>query len=276
MTKPHKYFLLLLLGLLLAAGSLISCENELDPIDRDMGIYGIYGALDLDEEVNYIRVKDLNAEFTEAATNIIDATVTFENLETGAVQTLSSDIIKWEDIFLHNFIVNGPIEPDNLYQVKVQRSDGVSVSIDTKSPTMPVPVPKPINQDCYTPIILTFEPTNGGTIELRVNIYGSHWGVPQVLTANEDQPNKITYEFTPKSRLEFVPLVGPFLRCYDKRNNKVRIAYAHFGPGSYEKFYSEDFKILESTDRFGTLYQDTLTFPIDTSRVCPQDCQPDE
>lgn len=45
----------------------------MDPIDQDTGIYGIYGALDLDNQVNYIRIKDLKAEFTEAATDTIDA-----------------------------------------------------------------------------------------------------------------------------------------------------------------------------------------------------------
>jgi len=269
----------LFIGLMLAGAMIAACDdNELDPIDRDTGIYGIYGALNLDDELNYIRVKDLKAEFTQAATDTIDATVTLENLESGAVQTLGSETLKWEDIYLHNFIVNGPIAPDTRYRVTATSLDGAEVAIETMTPTMPAPHILPINDDCYTPITITFDPSNGGTIVLRLGIQISFlfWRTEQVLQADPNTPEKITYTFTPREELRFIPGGFGDTRCYELRDDTFYIAYTHYGPGFYEKIENDPFDILASTDRLGALYQDTLTFPIDTSRVCPQDCQPDE
>ncbi len=278
MTKPHKKILLLLFGLLMATGLLASCENELDPIDRDIGIYGLYGVLDLNRQVNYIRVKDLNAEFTEAATDIIDATVTFENMETGSIQMLQSTKLEWDGIFLHNFIVNGPIAPDTRYRVTAERSDGAEVAIETLTPTMPVPQAKPINEDCHTPITVAFEPINGSTIGLKLGFLRGDtlWRVEQIVEANQQNSNRISYTFVPQDELDLFPPGNQTILCNELSETNVFVSYVHYSPGFYDKIKNDPFDILASTDRLGALYYDTLAIPIDTSRVCLQDCQPEE
>lgn len=279
MNKGYKSISSSVICMVLAAVLFVACdENELDPIDRDTGIYGMYGALDLNKQVNYIRVKDLNAEFTEAATETIDATVTFENLESGAVQTLGSETLKWEDIYLHNFIVNGPIAPDTRYRVKAERSDGVEVAIETLTPTMPVPQANPISEDCHTPITVTFEPTNGSTIGLKLGFLRGDtlWRVEQIVQADQQNSNRISYTFVPQDELDLFPPGNQTILCNELSESNVFVAYVHYSPGFYEKIKNDPFDILASTDRLGALYYDTLAIPIDTSRVCPQDCQPEE
>jgi len=263
---------------MLSVGLIASCENKLDPIDRDTGIYGMYGALDLNKQVNYIRVKDLNAEFTEAATENINAMVTFENLETGSIQTLESSKLEWEGIFLHNFIVNGSIEPDTRYRVTAERSDGVEVAIETLTPTKPVPEASPINQDCYTPVTVAFAPTNGSTIGLKLGFLRGDtlWRVEQIVQADQQNRNRISYTFVPQDELDLFPPGNVTIKCNELSESNVFVAYVHYSPGFYEKIENDPFDILASTDRLGALYYDTLEVPIDTSRVCPQDCQPDE
>ncbi len=279
MNKGYKSISSSVICMVLAAVLFVACdENELDPIDRDTGIYGMYGALDLNKQVNYIRVKDLNAEFTEAATETIDATVTFENLESGAVQTLGSETLKWEDIYLHNFIVNGPIAPDTRYRVKAERSDGVEVAVETLTPTMPVPQANPISEDCHTPITVTFEPTNGSTIGLKLGFLRGDilWRVEQIVQADQQNSNRISYTFVPQDELDLFPPGNQTILCNELSESNVFVAYVHYSPGFYEKIKNDPFDILASTDRLGALYYDTLAIPIDTSRVCPQDCQPEE
>lgn len=254
---------------------IIACDNTLDPIDKETGIYAIYGFLDLDEEINYIRVRDLNAPFTAEATQDIDAVVTLENLESGTTQILESTVMEYEGVFLHNFQVNGKISSDTQYRLTAKRSDGVTVSVLTTTPTMPEPSVVPTNQDCYIPIDVKFEPTNGGTIVLRVGfqIGFEYWLSPQVLKTNEENPEeKISYTFTPREQLALVPGTGGNLSCHDMRDDNFYINYIHYSPGFYEKISNDPFDILASTERFGALYEDTLFIPIDTSRVCPQDC----
>lgn len=256
---------------------IIACDNTLDPIDKDTGIYAIYGALDLNKETNYIRVKGLKAPFTAEATRNIDAAVTLENLRLGTKQVLEeSAVMEYEGIFLHNFEVTGKIIPDTRYRLTAKRSDGVTVSVITATPTRPPPSATPINQDCYTPITVEFEPVKGGTIVLRVGYpftINGHWNPAQVLKADENASGgKITYTFIPNEQVRFVTGTGGKLRCHHLDGTNFYISYFHYGPGFHEKIINDPFNILASTDRFGAFYADTLVIPVDTSRVCPPDC----
>ena len=256
----------------LAVALLSGCEANLDPIDRDAGLYGIYGALDLNKQTNYIRVKDLNAELTGEATDTIDATVTLENLETGLVDTLPSTRLEFEDIYLHNFIVNGTISPDTPYRVTAERSDGARTTIETLTPTRPVPVAGPENQDCNTPITVAFNPTNGSAIVLRIGIpYASrlgpiYWGSPQELKSNTNQEDNLEYTFTPRVQVDVIPPIltnGQDLECTDLHDDEFLISFTHYSPGFYEKIENDPFDIRSSTDRFGAYYRDTLSVAVD-------------
>lgn len=261
------------LFLIIAATLLVGCDdNTLDPIDRDRGLYGIYGALNLNNEVNYIRVKDLNAGLTAEATDTIDATVTLENLETGVIDTLPSTRLQFEDIYLHNFIVNRPISPDTPYRVRAERSDGKSTSIETLTPTMPVPVAGPENQACNTPVTVTFDPTNGGTIILRIGIPFEtrlgpiYWATPQELKDDASGQGNIEYTFSPEVQVDVIPpslTNGRDLECTDLNDDEFLISFSHYAPGFYEKIDDENFDIVKSTDRFGAFYRDTLAVTVD-------------
>ena len=253
----------------------VGCEAELDPIDRDAGLYAIYGALDLNKQINYIRVKDLNAELTESATDTLDALVTLENIETGVTDTLPRNRIPFEDIYLHNFIVNETISPDTPYRITARRSDGAQTSIETLTPTRPVPLAEPENQDCSTPITVTFDPTNGGTIVLRMGIpFESvlgpiYWATPQVLEQESEQANRITYTFTPQVQVNLIPgsvTNGQDLDCTDLDDDVFMISYTHYSRGFYEKIENDPFDIRASTQRFGAYYRDTLAVTVDISQ----------
>lgn len=250
----------------------IGCEANLAPIDRDAGLYGIYGALDLNRQTNYIRVKDLNAELTGDATDTLDAIVTLENLESGAIDTLPRTRLEFEDIYLHNFIVDNPVDPDTPYKITAERSDGAQTSIETLTPTMPEPIAEPENRDCSTPVTVTFEPTNGSTIVLIMgipfeNLFGPiYWATPQVLREASGESNKITYTFTPRTQVDVIPgsvTNGLDLDCTDLDDEDFMISFSHYSPGFYEKIENDPFDIRASTERFGAYYRDTLSVTVD-------------
>jgi len=260
-----------------------SCDNSIDPLDKETGIYAIYGVFDLNEPTNFIRIRDMNVPFTAEATREIDADVTLENLQTGSILMLESERQQYEDIYVHNFMYINEVIPDTEYQLTVEGSDGAAVNITITTPTMPAPQANPLNQNCHVPIDFELSPLNGSTVVLRVGLPPDYeegededdwsWGRQHVLKPGDDQsPGKIIFTFIPHEQVnQIVPFSNQ--NCWDHlHDGNIHVSYIHYGPGFYERISEEPFDIFGSTQRLGALYYDTLAIPIDTSRVCPQDC----
>jgi len=257
----------------------ISCDNSIDPIDRETGIYAVYGILDLNEQTNFIRVRDLNVPFTAEGTREIDAEVTLENLQTGSLQVLESERQQYEDIFAHNFVYNGEVIPETEYRLTVERSDGRAVTMTITTSTKPAPNVAPFNQNCHVPIDFELSPLDGSTVVLRVGFPDPDpdeewwWGREHVLKPNDPQsPGKVAFTFIPHEQVNEILLRGN-RNCRDTlHDGNIYLSYTHYGPGFYERISEEPFDIFGSAQRFGALYYDTLAIPVDTSPVCPQDC----
>ena len=122
--------------------------------------------------------------------------------------------------------------------------------------------------------LIEFSPTNGGKIVYRlgfgIGVGGIRFKSPHIL--KEDNPGSISFSFTP-----FYELRSFRRSCYTLHNTNIYIEYGYYGEGLYP--YEEvpttanPFNIFQSTQVLGAFYKDTLFFPIDTSKVCPQDCQ---
>jgi len=68
-------------------------------------------------------------------------------------------------------------------------------------------------------------------------------------------------------------VVNPDLRCGQAlQNGNIYLSYIHYSSGFHEQIENDPFDNLQSTQRFGALYYDTLAVPVDTSPICPQDC----
>ena len=272
MILPRSLHILFIVCL---AAALSGCDNSLEPINEETGIFAIYGFLDLKEQKQYIRVRDLNLPFTREATETIDATVTLHNLTLGTSTLLESERRAHQDVYQHNFLFSDSVFPDHEYRLVVERSDGVTVEAITRTPTMPEPVTEPMNQNCYVPIEFSKQPMNGGTIVLRVGLgptENSRWGAPQVL--RPDSLGRAAFTFIPDEQVSVIlPGTGLDRRCGDHLfADNIYISYIHYGPEFYERIANDPFDIFASTQRFGALYFDTLAVPVDTSPVCPPDC----
>lgn len=256
-----------------------SCDNSLDPLDRNLGIYSIYGFLDLDEETHFIRIRDLNAPFTLQATESIDASVSLQNLTQGTMDILESRVRVHQGANQHTFEYNREIIPEDEYLLTVERSDGMAVQIPIIAPTKPEPKVAPLNQNCYLPIEFEMDPVRGSTVELRVGVNLREpddppvyrWNIPIVLSAGNDQsPEAITYTFIPQNQLNELFIFQE--QCEERlKDGHIYISYIHYSPGFYEQLEIKPFDI-EDTHQFGALYFDTLAVPVDTRPVCPQDC----
>ncbi|WP_428235950.1 hypothetical protein [Gracilimonas sp.] len=270
--KFAAWFVFSLLALFIAG-----CDNSLEPLDKDTGVYSVYGTLDLNKDTNEIRVRDLNVPFTEEATTEIDATVTLENLNTGFEEALNFERFFEAGVYHHNFLVTQNIEANTAYQLTVTRSDGEQVTLTTTTPTYPAPVAEPVNEQCYTPVEVTFDPVYESTIAFFIefqarDVRKTRLG-PYVIRNNSESANEAaTYTFTPVDLMKMVPGTLGRYRCTDLVIPQFEFYYAHYSPGFYESIIDNPFDAFESTQRFGAYYEDQLIIPIDDSRVCPPDC----
>lgn len=258
------------------------CDSSMQPLDKENGIVGVYGMLDLNQAQNFIRIRDLNAPFTEEATRELNFDVTLQNLNTDFLEKLEPKRINFAGVYQYNFEVNQPINPDQSYKLEVLQPDGSVFTKTILSPTYPMPVSEPINQDCYTPIKVGFEPLNGSSIGYRIGFMLSSdttWSGTQFLVSEDSTTKELSFSFVPVDQLRVVPGSFGRFRCSDLINTNFFVSYSHYSVGFAEDFLINDFDVFKSTQRFGSYYEDDLAIPIDTSRVCPPDCiirEPDD
>jgi predicted small secreted protein len=265
-----KYPVLVAVLLVVCALWFTACDNTLEPFDQDIGIFSVYGVLDMNEETHYVRIREMSAPFTAEATRDMDATVFFDRPGTGDSEILESDVREYEGVFLHTYRIEGAIEAGTTYRLRVIRSDGVSVEAETTSPTYSVPVTDPENVRCHVPADVEFGPVNGGVFVLRVGTCRDDdcWGAPYILRPGENGGNGMyTFRFLGSEQLLLLSAGKPNSpRCGGGNIMNFYISYTHYAPGFYEQIENDPFDIQASFLRFGALYRDTLTIPVDMSR----------
>lgn len=133
MIRQSTYYALLFV--LLSGIFLISSCKEyiIDPIEEESGIYSFYGTLNVEEPINYVRIKDLNKEFLSGLTEF-EGSVTFEDIETGEITTLQDSIVNFGGNFTHNFIIEEQLKYNNRYLLKAISQDGEVVESVASTP----------------------------------------------------------------------------------------------------------------------------------------------
>lgn len=258
---------------IIAALVFTGCDNTINPLDEDRGHYSIYGALDLNSPSNYIRVKDLNAPLTAAATRELDVTVTFENLDNGDSDILEDSVVRFEEIYTHNFRVTLPVNPQTGYKVKVEGENGL-VSATATTPARAATNVIPEMEDCETPVNIAFEPVESLVhLEVSLGFYYNNnllWGRPD-LRQSTSNPNEIIARFTPLRYINDVldPMgEEPTYWCHELSDDKFEVEYTHYGPDFFEHTLSDTVNIPGGAGQFGAYYEDAFTFSIDTVNVC--------
>ncbi|NGP76141.1 hypothetical protein G3570_05830 [Balneolaceae bacterium YR4-1] len=275
---PTFFFLLFYTG----------CDNSIQPLDRENGVYSIYGALDLRDDMNFVRIKDLNRTLQQDTSGVIDATVIIEDLQSGVSDVMQDSIVAFDGVKTHNFYTGMEILPDTRYRVSVERSDGRTVSAEAETPSYSQTNVEPVMEDCLTPIHVTFDPVEE-RINLSLNIGFNYDGEIQWVPYRESigaGPGDInngekseTFTFIPKTVLdEFTGASNPFssgaeaIGCHQLDNDQFYVRYTHYGPNSFESATSDSIQIPRGTGRLLSLYKDTLNFRIDTVNVCWPNC----
>ncbi len=247
-----------------------ACDNTIEPFDDSSGIFSIYGVLDINQDVNYIRLNDLNTPLTEDSTEQLDAEVTLENLHTGEQEVLQDTVVRFDDAYVTNFRAEMDIEPATEYEIIAVRSDGASTR---STVTTPVETEASVNvtePDCTTLVQLSIYPIEDH-LEVRPFIgfkYQDemHWYVPRTndLMISEDT---MEITFTPQSALNgiFRPeFTGEYVYCHQLDTDEYYIRYQRFGPEWHDDS-ADSIAIEGGSGRFGGFVEETITRTLDTT-----------
>lgn len=268
--------------LIVAVASLISgCENNISVLDQETGLYSVYGALDINADTNYIRVRNLNTPLVGDSTRTLEATVTFENSRTGTSMVLEDSIVQFEGVYTHNFRTTADITPNTEYRVTVEHPDGRTAQATATTPAIAKTSVDPRGGDCETPIRITFDPVaSAGQLdpELGFNYGGTRRWTPTFRPQTTGvAPGQVFLQFTPKQLLDAVfkpdsPFGGKEVWCHELDSEDLYVRYTHFGPDFSEDSSSDSLNVPGGIGQFGGFYEDSFEFEIDTANVCAPFC----
>ena len=123
--NPFLIFPLLVFGMIVIYGCK---ERTINTFEEDAGFYSVYGALDAESDLNFIRIKNAQTPVALDSLNPFNGTVTIESLENETTAVLNDTIIDFSGYPTHNFILRENLQPKNSYRLTVTGPGGKSVS----------------------------------------------------------------------------------------------------------------------------------------------------
>lgn len=263
------------LGVVFIAGLLIAgCDNSLQPLNTEKGIYSIYGFIDVNADVNYIRIKDMNIPLVDDTTQTIDAAVTLTDLNTGASQVLQDSVVQFANVSTHNFRTTMDIQPETTYRIRVEGSDGRSVSATTTTPGIAQYNAEPTGEQCDTPITIRFEPVDEETLiilRLTFMLGGQQFGAQQLLQApvTGEYNGILTHRFSPLQLIRD-SVNDSDLHCWSMDTEYIEARYIHFGPDyefGGESNVSDSLTVPGGAGQFVGLLRNSFSIRIDTTEI---------
>ena len=126
--------------LLFCALALGACETEFEPFESGDLNFSMVGYIDAEADTQFVRVTDLQRPARPG--EALDATVTLENLATGAVTVLRDSVFEFRGgAFVHNVWTPEPVAENTPYRLSAQRAGGGTASATFRTPTIfPNPV----------------------------------------------------------------------------------------------------------------------------------------
>lgn len=143
----HKRFnCTFLLSSFLFISILISCNESFEPFEEDdQFFFSIYGFLDASADTQRVRIAPVRNEFNMLET-VPEMTVQLEDLETGAIETMSQTLVQFGQGFnAINVWTDMKVFPEKSYRLSARTADGKVSEVRVTTPK-PFPIPKLLTQ----------------------------------------------------------------------------------------------------------------------------------
>jgi len=265
--------------LFLISLSFAACDNTVDPLDEEIGIYSIYGALDMNSDLNYIRIKDLNIPLRDGEIVDFSGNATIENLSTHESRALGDTLVNFDGVYVWNFISDMPIEEETTYEVAVVNPEGRRVTATaTTLRRASIDVFNEM-QDCTTAVTATISPVLTGDVQAEIGFQydgNQFWtSIQPDIFGDQNDPDAMVYIFRPLDILDSVfnpssPFgsSGTRVWCHELQSDILDFRFIHTSPDFAGDAISDTLTIPGGAGSFGAYYRDNESFRIDLANVC--------
>lgn len=265
-------------------------------IDEETGLFSIYGALDMNKEINFIRIKDLNVPIENMSDQPLDVEVVLENLTDGTSEVLQDSVVIFDGVPTHNFYTTMEIPPRAEFRVTVMGEDGRTTSAMATAPDLADVHVEPEKPGCRTELEVEISSIELGNVSSQIALEydGMEWGWRGY---GHEFDESVTHIFRPQQLLDQIwkdwavnsfdcyvlCYEDPRPQCYQLDSDFWRVKYIHFGPDFNKADLPEDLSIPGGIGEFGIIRTEVIPFQIDSSRIipprqlpiyCPNGCPP--
>ncbi|MBO6537339.1 MAG: hypothetical protein JJ966_14035 [Balneolaceae bacterium] len=293
MIKSTTVFSAIILVLLI---TMASCDTErvINPFEESIGSYSVYGAVELNEDKNLIRIRDVSIPFlADSSVGYNDIDVSLKEVETGRNIGLRDTTINYNGNYTLNFIIQEDLQPRVAYTFEISyENEEIVYSTFTMPGVGTLRINRDPVQDCYHKVRFTWDNVLAPEYvlaEAGVNYNGqTFWGEVERVDEPDHVPgtNTMDMELTVRNLLVdiFPPPIGgegasntppefwkPEVECHQLDNNEIYIRYIHFGP-EWEQFEETDYYVFDMLDSgqiengigfLGGIRRGILTFSVD-------------
>jgi len=146
------------LTLLLLIFTITSCDRVIDPFEKNIGTYSVYGSLDIDDKQHAIRVKNVSVPFlADSSIGYDGLKVYFQYPDNKSIQ-LQDTIINFNGNYTYNYLLKDQLQPATEYSLKLifDEDQEAYSTISTPGITIPDSIPERLNS-CYQVVRIFFE-----------------------------------------------------------------------------------------------------------------------
>jgi len=251
----------------------VGCDPSVDAFKEGREVYSLYGALNIHDSTNYIRVRNISDPFTKSSTKNINVNVKLVDVESGVVRTLRDSVKEFQDVYTHNFESKLNIEPFRKYEAILMRDGEERLRETALTPKISSTNVDPVHQTCKKYLTITFSKIIG-SVDVAVGVeYEGEYEYFEWRRSPDSSETTVTIYTKP----EFIILraLGPSvanqegsrIRCHDLSDDDVRVKYTVYGPDFFEGVHGEQLDLPDKLGRFGGFYRDQFEFKIDTTDV---------
>jgi len=281
---PAKKFKMLLITTSTAMFFIIffACDNTLELTDPSGDQFSVYGVLDMNKNLNIIRIKDLKVPIEAMGKEPLDAVVVLENITTGNTEVLRDSVVVFDGVPTYNFYTEMEITPESEFLLTITRQNGEMTTATALSPNLLEFDIDEYMPGCRTEVVVTVSPIEIGNIISRISFLfeGDQRGT-RVFESNER--TQVIHEFKPQQILDEVwkdwALGGidcyvlcyedPRPQCWQLDSDIWKLEYEHFGPELLANDSLDEKNIRDGTGKFGIMRTGKFSFPVDSTRIIP-------
>ncbi len=255
---------------------IFSCDNSLTPIIEGNSIYTIYGILDLDREINFIRINDIKTRSDSEEELELEVKASLKNIDSSNTEFLKDSVIVFDDnIITHNFYTEDSIKFGTNYQFTLSDSSGKKIDLFNKTPDETATNVMGEMRLCCQSFFIEIEGIDredGESIEFEVGFENNGvnvWGTTRNHTETYiEETNTLRLQFSPNQIISDIAGPGNGFSCSNLSSNKIKFRYTHFSSFENGEGLTDNFgNIIPGSRIIISKYERDLELEVDTDKI---------